>query len=240
MKHANTCERAVRYAENVLEALGKLKGELGEWYSSLLDASKRYAEDALYYAGKGDCDTALSAASYAEGLIDALKYMSIVEPKWPSSFKEEKKVFVAGTFDIIHPGHIELLRYASQYGKVHVVVARDKNVLYGKGKRPVLDEESRLKVVSSIRYVYDAVIGDPEDKLRPLEKIRPDIIVLGPDQPYDPSMLADLVEERTGKRPTVVRFEGKKSFSGGLKSTSDIIRRICEDTYCHAIDKARS
>ncbi|NOZ30329.1 MAG: DUF357 domain-containing protein [Crenarchaeota archaeon] len=232
MKHAETCKRAEKYARGVLETLAKLEEQLPASYQSLLDASKRYAKDALYYVDIGDCDTALSAASYAEGLIDALKYTGVLEPEWPARPVDEKTVFVAGTFDIIHPGHVELLRYASRYGKVHVVVARDKNVVYEKNKQPILDEQSRLKVISSIRYVYKAMLGDEHDKMKPLEIIKPDVIVLGPDQPYDPDKLAEIVEERTGKKPLVVRFDEKKPFSDGLRGTRDIIRKICRGTYC--------
>lgn len=232
MSGGDSCRRAEYYARGVLETLKRLENRLPGSYSPLLDASKRYAGDALYYAGRGDCDTALSAASYAEGLVDSLKYIGVLEPEWPSTMEPDKTVFLAGTFDLLHPGHIELLRFAASYGKLHVVVARDKNAVNEKGKKPILDEESRLAVISSIRYVYRAALGDPVDRLRPIEELKPDVIVLGPDQPYEPEKLADLVEERSGKRPLVVRFPEKKPFSGGLKGTRDIVKRICEGSYC--------
>ncbi|MEB3805920.1 MAG: cytidylyltransferase family protein [Desulfurococcales archaeon] len=228
----DSCDRGIRYASAVLEALNRIPREVSERYHDLIDASKRYAEDAIYYAEKGDCGTSLSAASYAEGLLDSLKYMGILEPKWPTPAWEQPTVFLAGTFDIIHPGHIELFRFAARHGKVHVVIARDENVAREKGKVPVLDEESRLRVVSAIRYVYKARLGDLEDKLKPLEDIRPDVIVLGPDQSFNPDLLAKLVEERTGKRPRVFRFMSKLEFSGKMKSTSDIILKICRESYC--------
>ncbi len=232
---ADTCDRARAYARGVLDTLRSLRGKLSEDYSKLVDASERYAEDSLYYVEKGDCDTALAAASYAEGLIDSLKYLNIIEPKWESRKWDEPIVFVAGTFDIIHPGHIELLKYASQYGRVHVVIARDTTIRNEKNKEPILDEKARLTLVSSIRYVYKAFLGDPYDKLRSVDIIKPDVIVLGPDQPFDEERLSEIVLRRTGKRPRVVRFPGKISFSGGLISTSDIVRKICRGSYCSSI-----
>ena len=234
----STCERAIRYAGTLLRALDEIPQEVKEKYVQLLDASRRYAKDALYYADKGDCDTALSAASYAEGLLDSLKYLKILEPKWPKPEWDQPKVFIAGTFDIIHPGHIDLFKFAADHGKVYVVIARDKNVVKEKGKKPILDEASRLKVVSAIRYIYKARLGDPEDKLKPVEEIKPDIIILGPDQPLNPEELAVAVKERTGKQPIVKRFENKQEFSHGMKSTSDIILKICRETYCQSISNS--
>ena len=48
-----------------------------------------------------------------------------------------KKVLIAGTFDIIHPGHINLIKQAKEFGDfLVVVIARDKNVIKAKGKQP--------------------------------------------------------------------------------------------------------
>jgi len=227
------CERAEKYVEGALRALDSIEGELGAEYSRLVDAARRYLSDARYYLDSGDCETALVAASYAEGLIDSLKYLGVVEAKWPGHEDIVKpRVFVAGTFDLLHPGHVSLLEHASKLGRVYVVVARDSTVEKLKGKRPVLSETSRLRVVGSVRYVYDAVLGDPEDMLAPVEKIKPDIIVLGPDQPFDEDELAETIESRLGYRPRIVRYPEKRPFEDNLASTSDIIRRICCGSYC--------
>ena len=231
----DSCERARRYANGVIHLLGEIREKMPSGYSELLDAAERYSMDAIYYAGKGDCDTALSAASYAEGLIDSLKYTGVLEAEWPAREWEEERVFLAGTFDLLHPGHVELLKFASSFGKLYVVIARDNTIREEKRKEPILDEESRLRVIYSIRYVYEAILGDPVDKLKSVERVNPDIIVLGPDQPFDEEELARIVEARTGKRPRVVRFKGKVSFSRGLRSTSDIIRKICQGSYCSSI-----
>jgi len=225
------CERARRYIEGlrrVLESLGSLHNE----YSSLLDAAKRYMKDAEYYVEAGDCETGLVAVSYAEGLIDSLKYLGIIEPRWPVAAAEKPRVFVAGTFDLIHPGHIELLKFASSLGRVYVVVARDSTVERVKRKKPILDEQVRLYNIRAIRYVYDARLGDEHDMLKPVEDIDPDIIVLGPDQPFDEEELASRIEERIGRKPRIIRYQKKTPFAPGLKSTSDIIKKICNESYC--------
>ena len=201
-------------------------------YPSLLDAIKRYLKDSRYYLEKGDIETSLAAIAYAEGLLDSLKYIGELELHWPER-RQEKKVFLAGTFDILHPGHIELMKWASSFGKLYVVVARDINAVKSKGRRPVLPESVRLEIVRSIRYVYEARLGDETDIFRPIEDIRPDIIVLGPDQSISEEVVAGEVERRLGYKPLVARYPDKKAFNG-IKSSTDIIRSICK-SYCNLV-----
>ncbi len=204
---------------------------------ALLDAAKRYVGDAEYYYARGDYATALAAASYAEGLIDALKYLGVVEPRWPERRLLERRVFLGGTFDLLHPGHIELFRAASTLGKPYVVVARDSTVKRIKGKEPVLPEEARLAVVGSIRYVYEAFLGSEKSFMESVARVKPDIIFLGPDQPFEEDRLAAEVEKELGYRPEVVRFEEKRVFAGGMRSSSDILRKVCSGSYCRLLDK---
>ncbi|MCS7107103.1 MAG: cytidylyltransferase family protein [Acidilobaceae archaeon] len=219
-----TFSRAARYIENVERALESLRVR-GEREGPLLDAVRRYLSDGKHYLNAGDEVTALAIASYAEGLLDALRYLGLAEVEWPRG--EIRRVFVGGTFDILHPGHIELLQFASRLGELHVVVARDATVERVKGRRPVLDESSRLKIVSSLRMVSRAMLGDPEDIMKSVEAVRPHVIVLGPDQPYEEEELARRAEERLGYRPEVIRFEGKREFGGGMRGSRDIVKAIC-------------
>ena len=224
--------RAEKYLYNVEEALksvdvDRLRSAMkGLNLAALLDAVKRYLEDARYYYNKGDYLTAVAAVSYAEGLLDSLRYLGVAEVKWPERYKEPV-VLVGGTFDILHPGHVWFLKEASKYGRLHVVVARDSTVVRVKGRAPLLDEESRLTVVSSIKYVYRAMLGDERDILKTVEAVRPDIIVLGPDQPFSEDYLRRELARRMGEAPEIVRLRRKLSFSRGLVSTSDLVRVIC-------------
>lgn len=87
-------------------------------------------------------------------------------------------VVVAGTFDILHPGHVYLFEEAANLGDVYVIIARDSNVT----KKTVFTEKERLKMVASLKAVKKAVLGDENDFFKPIEKLLPDIIFLGPDQ----------------------------------------------------------
>lgn len=108
-----------------------------------------------------------------------------------------KKSIVFGTFDIIHPGHLNLFRQAKEYGEFLVaVVARDNNVEKVKGKKSVNDEKKRLANISSIPNVDLAVLGDKEDPYLIIEMEEPDFICLGYDQNSFDSKLEDALKRR--------------------------------------------
>jgi len=103
-------------------------------------------------------------------------------------------VFVAGTFDGLHAGHLKLFEFAKAKGrglekrlkrkstKLHVIVARDANVEKIKGARPLHAENERLALVKSIRHVDAATLGHPVDFFESVRRVDPDLIVLGHDQ----------------------------------------------------------
>ncbi len=223
-------ERARRYIEalsgvlNRLESSGALSNPSIE---PVIDNVKAYLSDARYYLERGDVASSLVAVAYAEGLLDALGMMGLLPKVERTQNTEQSKVFIAGTFDILHPGHVELIKYAASFGRLFVVVARDVNVVKDKGREPVLDENSRLKMVSAIRYVYRAMLGDEKDYLKPIEEVKPDVIVLGPDQNVNEEELVEEIYRRIGKRPKVVRFASKLEFSDGLRGSRDIIAKVC-------------
>lgn len=93
---------------------------------------------------------------------------------------------IAGTFDIIHPGHLFLINEAAKLGDVYVIVATDKNRERYAGEPPIVPEEQRLEVVRGLKNVKDARLGRRDNNtLKTVEEIDPDIILLGPDQKYN-------------------------------------------------------
>lgn len=90
-------------------------------------------------------------------------------------------VVIAGTFDVLHPGHLHLIEEAAKRGDVYVIIARDSNVR----KDTVFNEKERLKMVQGLKLVKKAVLGDKKDFFKPIVEINPDIIFLGPDQDED-------------------------------------------------------
>ncbi len=110
-------------------------------------------------------------------------------------------VFTNGVFDIIHPGHIELLREAKSYGDILIVgLNTDRSVKINKGeKRPIFTFEDRKKLLLAIEYV-DFVIGfDEKTPYNLIQKIVPDILVKGGDYKPNEVVGRDIVENNGGK-----------------------------------------
>ncbi|MDI9619661.1 MAG: FAD synthase [Candidatus Nezhaarchaeota archaeon] len=138
-----------------------------------------------------------------------------------------RKVMVAGVFDIIHPGHIYLITKASELGDVIVVVARDSTVKRLKGRRPVIPEGQRLEVVRSLKKVDEAFLGhEGVDMLRIVEEIKPDVILLGPDQAFTEEDLKRKLEAR-GLNIEIKRLK-EPYRAHNLCSTSKIIKEIID------------
>lgn len=93
----------------------------------------------------------------------------------------KKKVFVSGCYDLLHSGHVEFFRQASQYGDLYVGIGSDATYEEYKHRRPMFPEEERLFMVQSIKYVKEACINEGSgviDFLPSLEKYEPDIFVV--------------------------------------------------------------
>ena len=94
-----------------------------------------------------------------------------------------KRVFVNGTFDILHRGHLELLNYAKSLGEVCVGIDTDECVRGKKGRgRPVHNQEERKFFLENLRSVDEVVFFSSEPEFEELIKtMQPDIIIVGSD-----------------------------------------------------------
>jgi cytidyltransferase-like protein len=95
-----------------------------------------------------------------------------------------KNVFVSGCFDLLHSGHVEFLREAAVHGDVYAGIGSDKTVYDLKGRLPVNNEQERLFMVRSIRYVKDAWINSGSgimDFIPEINFFRPDLIFVNED-----------------------------------------------------------
>lgn len=112
----------------------------------------------------------------------------------------------AGTFDIIHPGHLYLLSEAKKYGdKLIVVVARDETSEKMKGKKPLHNEKERLESVRTLEIVNEAVLGKSGSIFDIVEDINPNVICLGYDQKVLKQDLDDELKKR-GIKADVIRI----------------------------------
>lgn len=134
--------------------------------------------------------------------------------------KGKKVVFTNGCFDILHSGHIKLLKKAKELGDVLILgINKDKSIKKLKGKgRPIMNEKQRIEIISAIEFVdYVVPFGQPTpEKL--IKRIKPDIIVKGGDYKKKEVIGKDIVEKYGGK---VYIFPLVKNIS-----TTKIIKKI--------------
>ncbi len=112
------------------------------------------------------------------------KYIYKKEPANDTKRKEYKmkKVITYGTYDLLHVGHINLLRRARELGDYLVVVVSSDEFNAIKGKKAYYSFEDRKKILESIRYV-DEVLPEYtwEQKIDDVVKNNIDVFVMGDD-----------------------------------------------------------
>ena len=134
-------------------------------------------------------------------------------------------VFTNGVFDLVHPGHVELLEAARREGNALIVgVNSDASVRrLGKGgDRPVNGETARAGVVAGFAAVDCVLLFDADPPLDLIQRLAPDVLVKGADYSREGIIGADLVESRGGR---VVRVPLVDGFS-----TSSILERLRAST----------
>jgi len=144
--------------------------------------------------------------------------------------KKNKKVLIAGTFDILHPGHIYLINEAAKLGDVYVVVATDKNRELYSGEAPVIPEEQRLEIIQNIKNVKLAKLGRHDnDTLKTVEEINPDLILLGPDQKFSVEKLKNALVLKGLNHIEVKRLE--KYYDKYKLHSSSLIKKKIKEEY---------
>lgn len=149
------------------------------------------------------------------------KLMSVTEALAWRGQQAGPVVFTNGVFDLLHPGHVELLEAARREGAALVVgVNSDASVRrLGKGAdRPVNDAAARSRVLAGLAAVDSVVIFDEDTPLELIRQLAPDVLVKGADYPRSAIVGADLVESRGGR---VLRVPLVTGFS-----TSNIVDRF--------------
>ena len=98
------------------------------------------------------------------------------------------KVWVNGTFDVLHIGHVRLLEYASSLGSLRVGIDSDKRVKELKGKdRPFNTLQDRIEMLLSLKYVNDVKSFDSrEEMINLIKSWEPDYMIVGSDYKNKP------------------------------------------------------
>ena len=134
--------------------------------------------------------------------------------------KEQVIVFTNGCFDIIHSGHLDLLKEARSYGdKLIVGLNSDKSISKLKGpERPIIGQSERKKILLALKYVDEVIIFNEENPLKLIKKLKPSILVKGADYTKEQVIGGQFVESYGGQIKLVKLAKGK--------STSNIINKI--------------
>ena len=137
-----------------------------------------------------------------------------------------KKVFVSGCYDLLHSGHVEFFRQASQYGDLYVGIGSDKTIEQLKNHKTLYSERERLFMVRAIRYVKEAYINEGSgmlDFLPTLDIVHPDCLVVNEDG--DREEKRQLCRER-GMEYIVLRREPAEGLDA--RSSTDLKRSTCQ------------
>jgi rfaE bifunctional protein nucleotidyltransferase chain/domain len=129
-------------------------------------------------------------------------------------------VFTNGCFDLLHRGHVHILREAKAVGDLLIVaINSDQSVKAIKGPaRPICSEIDRLELIAAMEMVDYVTLFDEPDPYKLIAAIKPNVLAKGGDWNADQVVGADIVEQNGGRVLLVPYLKGS--------STSEIIERI--------------
>jgi rfaE bifunctional protein nucleotidyltransferase chain/domain len=129
-------------------------------------------------------------------------------------------VLTNGCFDLLHRGHVHILREAKALGDILIVaINSDRSVRAIKGpSRPVLSESDRTELLAAMEMVDYVALFDEPDPYDLIAAVRPNVLVKGGDWGSDQIVGADIVKRNGGKVAVIPYLKGF--------STTEIIERI--------------
>ncbi len=129
----------------------------------------------------------------------------------------------SGVFDLIHPGHISYLEQARSYGDELVVVIACDATVRARKHEPITPEAMRARIIGALKPVDRVIIGGDGDIYDTVRYVKPDVIVIGFDQGFDPERLSeDLAERGLGD----IRVLRATECAEDLNATRRIIAKI--------------
>ena len=132
----------------------------------------------------------------------------------------KKVVFTNGCFDIVHSGHIHILKEAKKQGDILILgLNSDSSIKRLKGEtRPIFKEEERLELLSSFEFIDYIVLFDEDTPLEVIKLIRPDVLVKGADYKDKYVVGTNEIKEYGGELVLVDLVEGR--------STTNVIEKL--------------
>lgn len=204
--HGDTCGAGDRFAVAVTMALAKGRG-VHDAVADAVDAASRFvaaggAVGVSSAAGVGETRSASTSTAITG---------DIAEVRDRLRRGGGRLVATGGCFDLLHTGHVRLLRQARGLGDALVVLLNsDASVRALKGpRRPVVADQDRARVLGALACVDAVVIFDERSPEAALEQLRPDIWVKGGDYTEADLPEADVIRRHGGEvvlLPTVAGY----------------------------------
>lgn len=134
-----------------------------------------------------------------------------------------RTVFVSGNFNVLHPGHLRLLRFARECGEKLIVGVHSDRIA---GEAAHVPEQMRLEGLQSNSWVDEAFLMD-EPVTEVIRRLRPDIVVKGKEHESDSNPEQQVLEQ----------FGGRLLFSSGetIFSSVDLLRKEFTETDYRSI-----
>lgn len=129
-------------------------------------------------------------------------------------------VFTNGCFDLLHRGHVHILREARACGDLLIVgINSDRSVKSIKGpSRPILPQTDRVELIAAMEMVDYVVLFDESDPYQVIAAIKPTVLAKGGDWSAEKIVGADIVAQNGGRVAVIPYLPGS--------STTEIIERI--------------
>ena len=200
------------YPQEVFDVSGA-----GDTTISALGAALSEGNDIFSAAEFANLAASISVSKLGTSTVSIEEVTSLESSK---GNKEQVIVFTNGCFDIIHSGHLDLLKEARSYGdKLIVGLNSDKSISKLKGpERPIIGQSERKKILLALKYVDEVIIFNEENPLKLIKKLKPSILVKGADYTKEQVIGGEFVESYGGQIKLVKLAKGK--------STSNIINKI--------------
>ncbi len=193
------------YPQEVFDVSGA-----GDTTISALGAALSEANDIFSAAEFANLAASISVSKLGTSTVSKDEVTNLAASK---SNKEQVIVFTNGCFDIIHSGHLDLLKEAKSYGdKLIVGLNSDKSVSKLKGpERPIIGQSERKKILSALKFVDEVIIFNEENPLKLIKKLKPSILVKGADYTKEQVVGGAFVESYGGEIKLVKLTKGKSS-----------------------------
>ncbi len=139
-------------------------------------------------------------------------------------------VYTVGTFDLLHVGHLALLKYCASLGNtVAVGIASDEVVKLYKPNIPVIPLEQRIEMLQALRCVNIVLPYHELDYLSVCQKVKADIFVIGEDWGRKPhNQDVENYFNVQGKRVVQIKYNPRTS---STKIKQNVIAQFQRDKH---------